>query len=68
VTRLATYHLAWALVMLVVTGIVLGYAVSQWLKLGQPPVYQFWMQQLIVVCGAYRFNYHLGAFNRANKK
>ena len=65
--RLAWYHLAWTLVITVVTGIVFGYAASDWWRHGQPPIYHYWFQQLIVVCGAYRAQYHFKAFNVARK-
>ena len=64
---LARYHLAWALALAVITGIVFGYALVHWLRSGRPPVYTFWAAQMLVVCGAYRCWYHVKAFSRARK-
>jgi uncharacterized membrane protein YfcA len=67
-TKLARYHLVWTLVLIVVTGIVFGYAAGDWWKHGRPPIFHYWFQQLVVVCGAYRIQYHARAFNSARKK
>lgn len=66
--KLARYHLVWSIILLVVTGVVLGFAVTSWFKQGRPAIWHFWAEQMIVVAGAYRFWYHLQAFNKARKQ
>jgi hypothetical protein len=63
--NLARYHMVWAFALAAVTGLVFGNAVSDWWKHGQPPIYHYWFQQLIVVCGAYRAWYHFSAARKA---
>jgi hypothetical protein len=67
VSRLARYHLVAALVMLAVTITVFVIAVRQWLHEGRPPIVSMWPEQALVACGAYRFVYHIKAFNKARK-
>jgi len=67
VKPLARYHLAWALVLLVVTGIVFGYTLTDWLKQGRPPIYHFWAQQMLIVAGAYSAWARIKAFNNSRK-
>lgn len=64
---IARYHLLWAIALLVVTGVVLGFAATQWFKQGRPPIHHFWAEQMIVVAGAYSAWMHIKAFNKARK-
>lgn len=66
--RLARYHIIWAHALAVITGVVAGCAIAQWLNEGHPPITRFWAVQMIVVAGAYRFWYHIQAFRKANKQ
>lgn len=64
---LARYHLVWALVLSTITSVVLGVTLYHWFRLGRPPIYHFWAQQMIVMAGVYCTWARVKAFNAARR-
>ena len=49
----ARYNLIWAIALAIATITSCVIAVHAWFAQGRPPVYKFWGEQMIIVCGAY---------------